>query len=290
MKKTKLRYFTCRNVDPLSDISVLHFKHEFNHYKHPEEERHVRNFYKITLIAKGNGILFCNNRELPIGPGTLFLVHPDDLTSYRILSGYLEIYDVLFKENLLREYRTESRELLPVLQEGFRPASDASHLLLLKGKREMTRLIRLMYGEMRSNSPEHSQIETAYLRVLLLYLERERRNQNRENNSEKFVRLVRVAIESEYGTGFCFQTLAEKAGVSPAHLGRIFHRASGMSISEALKKHRLQVAADLLSNSGDSVSTIAFRSGFHDPSTFFREFRKEYGMTPLAYRGNYGIK
>ena len=65
MKKTKLRYFTCRNVDPLSDISVLHFKHEFNHYKHPEEERHVRNFYKIRHYARWYGVdLLCAIAEL----------------------------------------------------------------------------------------------------------------------------------------------------------------------------------------------------------------------------------
>ena len=284
MKKTKLRYFTCLNVDPFSDISVLHFKHEFDHYKHPEEERHVRNFYKITLIAKGRGILFCNNREFPIGPGTLYLAHPDDLTSYRIQTEYLEIYDVLFKGNLLREYRTGAREALPVLQEGFQPKPDASHLLLLHVKKEIPGLIRLMYGEMKYNSPEHPQIEEEYLRLLLLYLEREWRNQNRIGNAEKFVRLVQDTIRSEFENGLDFQMLAEKAGVSPAHLGRVFRRASGMSISEALKRRRLQSAAELLRSSGEAVHVIAFRSGFHDPSTFFREFRKIYGMTPLDYR------
>ena len=83
--------------------------------------------------------------------------------------------------------------------------------------------------------------------------------------------------------------LAEKAGVSPAHLGRVYHRASGMSISEALKVRRLQSAAELLRTTEEPVNSIAFRSGFHDPSTFFREFRNKYGMTPLAYRKN-GIK
>ena len=288
MKKTKLRYFTCLNVDPFSDISVLHFKHEFDHYKHPEEERHVRNFYKITLIVKGSGILFCNNREFPLEPGTLYLAHPDDLTSYRIHTQYLELYDVLFKGNLLREYRMEARKTLPVLQEDFQPEPDSTHLLILNVKKEIPRLIRLMYEEMGCNSPEHQQLEEGYLRLLLLYLEREWRNQNRTGNAEKFVRLVQNAIDSEFGNGLNFQMLAEKAGVSPAHLGRVFHRASGMSISEALKERRLQSAADLLRSSGDSVNMIAFRSGFHDPSTFFREFRKKYGMTPGAYRKKMG--
>ena len=289
MKKTKLRYFTCLNVDPFSDISVLHFKHEFDHYKHPEEERHVRNFFKITLIAKGNGILFCNNREFPIGPGTLYLAHPDDLTSYRIQTQYLEIYDVLFKETLLRNYRKETRETLAMLQEGFQPEPDASHLLLLHMKNEIPKLIRLMYAEMRYHSPEHQKLEEGYLHLLLLYLEREWREQNRPGTAEKFVHLVQTAIDSEFKNGLNFQMLAEKAGVSPAHLGRVYHRASGMSISEALKVRRLQSAAELLRTTEEPVNSIAFRSGFHDPSTFFREFRNKYGMTPLAYRKN-GIK
>lgn len=286
VKKTKLHYFSCLNVDPFSDISVLHFKHEFGHYKHPEQERHVRNFYKITFVAKGNGTLFCNDREFPVMSGSLFLTHPDDLTSCRIHSKYLEVYDVIFKGNLLREYQMEPRNILPILTAGFRPAADSSHLLILNVKKEIPRLIRLMYEEMSQSSVEHQKIEQLYLNALLLHLEREWRKHNRPKNSEKFVVLVREAIESCFASGLDFQALAKKAGVSSAHLGRVFHRVSGMSISGALKEKRLLYAADQLRHTGDPVNKIIFRSGFRDPSTFFYEFQKKFGITPAAYRKN----
>ena len=82
--KNLFTYNRCLNVDTLSDVSVLHFKHEINHYPRPEEERNIRDFYKITLIVKGRATLFCNQCSYPLIPGKLFFSSCEDLTSYAI--------------------------------------------------------------------------------------------------------------------------------------------------------------------------------------------------------------
>jgi AraC-like DNA-binding protein len=74
--------------------------------------------------------------------------------------------------------------------------------------------------------------------------------------------------------------------ISVRHLHRLF-RSTNKSFGEWLRERRLErCREDLasLSMSGLSVSEIAFRWGFNDPSHFSRLFKAVYGQTPRAYR------
>lgn len=289
MNKNILQYHTCFNVDPLSDISVIYYTHKPNIHKHPEWERNVRNFYKITLIAKGSGILFCNESKIPVEPGLLYISHPEDLTSYQIHTESLEVYNILIRQNALLEYRNREDPGLSIFMTDFVPRKDGSHLILLRVKNEIPKLIRMMLREMSRNEIGSKEIRQQYLNLLLSCLERELREEKRQKFSEKLVSMVRNEIASGYSKKIDLQALAGKAGVSREHLGRVFHKACGMSISAAIKERRLQCAAELLSRTEEPVTKIAYRSGFSDLSCFFLEFKKRFGKKPGDFR-KYGIK
>lgn len=74
--------------------------------------------------------------------------------------------------------------------------------------------------------------------------------------------------------------------VSAVHLTRLFRAKLGISPHIFLRRVRLERAAQLLRSGQDAVSVIAGRVGYRNSSHFVRNFRVEYGMTPLAYRKN----
>lgn len=78
--------------------------------------------------------------------------------------------------------------------------------------------------------------------------------------------------------------LSEHINASEDYLSRIFHRQMGIPLWEYLNKLRIEYAIELLKVSGESVSEIAFRSGFQDQAYFCRVFRKITGKTPGAVR------
>ena len=51
-----------------------------------------------------------------------------------------------------------------------------------------------------------------------------------------------------------------------------------------LKQVRLERAAQLLCSSADAVAAVARRVGYRNVSHFVRDFRRMFGVTPLAYR------
>jgi AraC-like DNA-binding protein len=84
---------------------------------------------------------------------------------------------------------------------------------------------------------------------------------------------------------FSAQKLAASAGLSERYVNELLFEA-GASFSERLYELRLRKAADLLARSADRrISDVAFECGFNDLSYFNRCFRRRYGLTPTAARG-----
>jgi AraC family transcriptional regulator len=78
--------------------------------------------------------------------------------------------------------------------------------------------------------------------------------------------------------------LCDVAGVSPGHFSREFRRLYGMNAAEYLRCLRLEWAAERLREPDDSLAEIAFAAGFADQSHFTRRFKRQFGVTPAAFR------
>lgn len=68
-------------------------------------------------------------------------------------------------------------------------------------------------------------------------------------------------------------------GSSPRNLSRLFAADTGMSFARWRTKARMRCAIEWLA-AGHSVSTVARRSGYANPSAFVQAFRREIGLTP----------
>lgn len=93
-------------------------------------------------------------------------------------------------------------------------------------------------------------------------------------------RYMREALSEPFDT----DKVAIAAGVSRAHLFRIFQNT--MQITPALYFNvlRMEAAIDSLVMSGESVTELSERLGFAAPSHFTRFFRNNQGITPTDYR------
>jgi AraC family transcriptional regulator len=95
-------------------------------------------------------------------------------------------------------------------------------------------------------------------------------------------------IEREPHEAHTVDALATRAGVTPYHFLRTFERLTGVTPHQFVLRSRLRAAAErVLAHSGRIID-IAFACGFNDVSNFNRAFRSEFGMSPRAYRSQYG--
>ena len=91
-------------------------------------------------------------------------------------------------------------------------------------------------------------------------------------------------INDNYRTDISHDSVAWKAGMSPAHFSRIFKKVMGLSYQDYLNSRRITKAKYLLRTSAQSVTEIAVSLGFADPTGFGRIFKKLTGHTPSAFR------
>ncbi len=71
------------------------------------------------------------------------------------------------------------------------------------------------------------------------------------------------------------------------YLGRVFQKAYGYTLTDAIHKQRHQKARSLLLDGVLSIKEIALACGFNDVGYFCRLFRRQEGFSPAAFRQLY---
>jgi AraC-like DNA-binding protein len=78
--------------------------------------------------------------------------------------------------------------------------------------------------------------------------------------------------------------LADLVNLSPGYLGDLLKKETGLNAQEHIHQFIIEEAKNILLNSNQSVSEIAFHLGFEYPQYFSRLFKQKTGTTPMEYR------
>lgn len=98
------------------------------------------------------------------------------------------------------------------------------------------------------------------------------------------VEQMALYIASNFMNPIKVSHVAQAAELNPDYANSIFKKAFGMSISTYLSEQRVLSAQRKLSVNSDSITAIAYESGFNSISSFNATFKKFLGMTPRDYR------
>lgn len=92
------------------------------------------------------------------------------------------------------------------------------------------------------------------------------------------------AIEKLACTGLSVDAVAAAAGLSRTVLQRRFRGHVGITVHDAIQKHKIQVASRLLMQTELRLTEVAERAGFVHAEYFSTVFRQQMGCTPRHYR------
>ena len=73
-------------------------------------------------------------------------------------------------------------------------------------------------------------------------------------------------------------------GLHPNYAMTLFKRGIGMTIRQAIVRHRLDTAQSMLISTDLPVAVIAFESGFGSMSRFYEAFEQRFRASPAAFR------
>lgn len=100
-----------------------------------------------------------------------------------------------------------------------------------------------------------------------------------EQLKEKAIRIVEDHISD---SEFSVEQLSEALGMSRGHLYKRLTAITGKTPIEFIRTIRIKQGLQLLEQSGENVSQIAWRIGM-SPKQFAKYFKEEYGMLPSDF-------
>lgn len=78
--------------------------------------------------------------------------------------------------------------------------------------------------------------------------------------------------------------ISRAMAVSPFHLSRTFSLMENETLQDFIARARMERAAQLLRDTERTVLDISLEIGFSSTSHFTKQFKKQFGLTPVAYR------
>ncbi|MBU2665588.1 AraC family transcriptional regulator [Actinoplanes bogorensis] len=257
---------------------------------HDEEMRvHTHSFVEVAIVAGGTGVHHSLNGRQTLKVGDAVLLRPGVWHGYEECDE-LELYNFCFSAELLRRELAWTRDD-PLL----------GHLLWTGPYVERRRgiLATHLSGPERDDCFEHLDA-LADLRSRPQHLHRAdmiaqvvlalgcvARTLGADLRSEPLhpaaVEVIR-RIESDPARNWTLAELSEGLHLAPGYLVRLFKSVTGLPPVAFLSRHRVELAAEKLLHTDQTVRAIAESVGWPDQNYFARRFRAHYGLTATEYR------
>ncbi|MDF2834625.1 MAG: transcriptional regulator, AraC family [Paenibacillus sp.] len=239
----------------------------------------VYGFYLMHLVLSGKGAFTSNGNRHDLGPGDTFLIQPEELVSYESDS------EDPWRYRWIAFSGTMAGGL--VQEAGF---GEGSPVLSLKDYRKASVYFRNVYLTFRGARPSAS-VQSAGWAQLLMALYQDNRaggaeeGHPRRHEREEIHRQVIHYLSTQYSHPVSIEQMSEALGYNRAYLSRTFKQKAGVSPVSFLLKLRLDKGKLLLRERPElTVEQVSASVGLQDALYFSKQFRKQFGLSPTAYR------
>lgn len=99
-----------------------------------------------------------------------------------------------------------------------------------------------------------------------------------------------LMVRGNYRENISLDSVAEKVGVTPSYLSRLFKKEMGINFQDYLTNVRIEKAVELLHDESLSGRALAHAVGYNNYTYFCKIFKRETGKTVGEYRESLGMK
>ncbi|MHB9023545.1 MAG: helix-turn-helix domain-containing protein [Armatimonadota bacterium] len=252
---------------------------------------HQHDFSELVIVLSGTGIHRSPAGDYRIDAGDVFVLHGNQAHGYRDTED-LDLVNILFRIDELSIPLQDMASLpgyhaLFTLEPLYRARDRFESRLRLAPDelRHVSGTVDRLIREWRGRLPGWRFATMAGFMLLMTDLSRYYMH-TKERAAQPLLSLGRVIghLEQHFRQPLALEDLAAIGCMSRRTLSREFRRAMGCSPIEYLIRLRINHAANLLQDSRESITNVAFQVGFNDSNYFARQFRALLGCSPRDLR------
>lgn len=248
-----------------------------------EMEEHTHDdFGEIVIVSQGGGYNVVNDEARRVCAGSVFFLMPDDRHSIEEVNG-LELTNVLFR--MPERYRA-------LLGPGSEVGNAAPWEIGSTTRRQVDQLLAALDTEASAFSlglARNCFMEGVFLQLVALLCQARYTSQTELSPDIRARELVSY-LRGNFTEQIDWDALAKKFGLSTRTMHRKIVDQTGLTPVRYLNHLRLAHAASCLAHTRQSVTDIAFASGFEDSNYFSTVFRQEYAISPSQYRSRHTVR
>jgi AraC-like DNA-binding protein len=293
MKSQKKYFRSLLFFKPDFPFSIIRNKHAPNDYD--DSVRCNREFWKIIYINEGHGWKVINSKKYPLKAGSIFLIHPDDTTTFNVESDYIDIYNIIFMpefiDSIIKDL-SDDFNFFSIFHNNFYQEiapEEREWLYVLQTDKAISLIVKDIEREYENQAPNYRNAIKFRLLDLLIHISRLSIKKVKLHRKSSLIHFINHIIERHYAEEFDFDYLAAEMGLTKSHICRVYRLSTDTTISQVLREKRISVAKDRLLKTNKTISEICYECGFNDLSYFYRTFKKSTGLNPGHYRKQLGL-
>lgn len=158
---------------------------------------------------------------------------------------------------------------------------------LMRAKEPIRQIFSELYAVSEPIQIPYFRIKIIELLLILSAIDVSEDGESRPYFPKKQVETVKAIMEyirTHLDQHMTLQDLSSRFNISQTAMKLCFKAIYGQSIYAYLRNYRMERAAYLLRNSDDTITIIAGKVGYSNPSKFAEAFKAIKGMTPVRYQ------
>ena len=179
----------------------------------------------------------------------------------------------------------ETKYLNPVLKD-----QSIEVLIIKESTKSGKEFIKILHQLAQINQEENREFEIRSLlsKAFLVLIEEIKFQKSHQSipslYSHERTKQMLSFIHQHYAEKISLQDLSDHAGLSTKECIRLFKNTFHQTPMDYLISYRIEQAKDLLKNTEEPVTNIAFMTGFQNSAYFSKTFKKYTDLTPKQYR------